>query len=280
MPCSTAARARSGHCHRDSGRPELAGSSHASALIATTTSGGLSRGDVRPSADHPARPDASRRTVCATWTPPAVGCRAGQRYGRCVAPRQPSTRSWPARPAHTMTYTGGHVPPARRAPGQTARSGTGWCVASTFTVSTAAPRSTRERPSRGPARHMREGLASTHAPTTLPAPQPPEPPNPARAVINLDDAPTPLHGQRGWRSGGRPARPLRGRYPAPVQLVAQRNDRLAGQDALDNSPTAGPSTGSILHTVRPACPTPGGSQKAVSPKLGANPARLARGASA
>jgi hypothetical protein len=102
-----------GHCHRDSGRPELAGSSHASALIATTTSGGLSRGDVRPSADHPARPDASRRTVCATWTPPAVGCRAGQRYGRCVAPRQPSTRSWPARPAHTMTYTGGHVPPAR-----------------------------------------------------------------------------------------------------------------------------------------------------------------------
>jgi hypothetical protein len=48
MPCSTAARARSGHCQRDSGRPEVAGSSHASALIATTTSGGESRGSSDP----------------------------------------------------------------------------------------------------------------------------------------------------------------------------------------------------------------------------------------
>jgi hypothetical protein len=48
MPCSTTARARSGHCHRDSGRPEVAGSSHASALIATTTSGGEGRGPSAP----------------------------------------------------------------------------------------------------------------------------------------------------------------------------------------------------------------------------------------
>ena len=40
MPCSMAARARSGVCQRASGAPLVAGNSHASALIATTTSGG------------------------------------------------------------------------------------------------------------------------------------------------------------------------------------------------------------------------------------------------
>jgi hypothetical protein len=44
IPCSMAARARSGACQRASGTPLAAGSSHASALIATTTSGGKDRG--------------------------------------------------------------------------------------------------------------------------------------------------------------------------------------------------------------------------------------------
>jgi hypothetical protein len=44
MPCSMAARARSGACQRESGTPLVAGSSHAIALIDTTTSGGKSRG--------------------------------------------------------------------------------------------------------------------------------------------------------------------------------------------------------------------------------------------
>jgi hypothetical protein len=42
MPCSTAARARSGQCQRASGTPAVVGSSQASALPATTTSGGNS----------------------------------------------------------------------------------------------------------------------------------------------------------------------------------------------------------------------------------------------
>src|SRR5829696_5301033 len=48
MPCSMAVRARSGACQRASGTPLLAGSSHARALIATTTSGGESRGPPGP----------------------------------------------------------------------------------------------------------------------------------------------------------------------------------------------------------------------------------------
>jgi hypothetical protein len=43
MPVSTAARARSAQCQRASGVPVAAGSSHASALTATTTSGGKTR---------------------------------------------------------------------------------------------------------------------------------------------------------------------------------------------------------------------------------------------
>src|SRR6478609_5754784 len=48
MPDSTAARARSGHCQRASGVSVFAGSSQASALIATTTSGGKTRGPSPP----------------------------------------------------------------------------------------------------------------------------------------------------------------------------------------------------------------------------------------
>ncbi|KLO44661.1 hypothetical protein ABW17_08185 [Mycobacterium nebraskense] len=50
MPCSTAARARSGHCQRASGCGLLAfvGNSQASALMATTTSGGKTRGPSSP----------------------------------------------------------------------------------------------------------------------------------------------------------------------------------------------------------------------------------------
>jgi len=44
IPCSMAARARSGACQRESGTPLVAGSSHAIALIVTITSGGKSRG--------------------------------------------------------------------------------------------------------------------------------------------------------------------------------------------------------------------------------------------
>lgn len=44
VPCSMAARRRSGACQRASGTPLVAGNSHASALIATTTSGGEDRG--------------------------------------------------------------------------------------------------------------------------------------------------------------------------------------------------------------------------------------------
>jgi hypothetical protein len=48
MPWSTAARARSGHCQRASGTPALVGNSQASALTATTTSGGKTRGPSSP----------------------------------------------------------------------------------------------------------------------------------------------------------------------------------------------------------------------------------------
>src|SRR6476620_11644976 len=50
MPCSTAARARSGHCQRASGwgLSAFTGSSQASALMATTTSGGKTRGPSSP----------------------------------------------------------------------------------------------------------------------------------------------------------------------------------------------------------------------------------------
>jgi hypothetical protein len=48
MPWSTAARARSAQCQRASGTPVAAGSSHASALTATTTCGGKTRGPSAP----------------------------------------------------------------------------------------------------------------------------------------------------------------------------------------------------------------------------------------
>jgi hypothetical protein len=50
MPDSTAARARSGHCQRASGwgGSAVAGNSQASALMATTTSGGKTRGPSSP----------------------------------------------------------------------------------------------------------------------------------------------------------------------------------------------------------------------------------------
>src|SRR5271166_259375 len=48
MPCSMAVRARSGQCQRASGTPAVEGSSQASALTATTTSGGKTRGSSSP----------------------------------------------------------------------------------------------------------------------------------------------------------------------------------------------------------------------------------------
>ena len=66
MPDSTAARTRSGHCQRASGVSVFAGSSQASALMATTTSGGKTEG-ILPEADRSVRPDAGRRSVCAIW---------------------------------------------------------------------------------------------------------------------------------------------------------------------------------------------------------------------
>src|SRR6476661_1124227 len=48
MPCSTAARAKSGQCQRASGAPAVVGSSQASALTATTTSGGKTGGSSSP----------------------------------------------------------------------------------------------------------------------------------------------------------------------------------------------------------------------------------------
>src|SRR5258707_7259627 len=54
ISCSTAARARSGHCQRASGwgLSAFAGNSQASALMATTTSGGENSGAVLPEADR------------------------------------------------------------------------------------------------------------------------------------------------------------------------------------------------------------------------------------
>ena len=63
---------------------------------------GKSSGAVLPEADRSSRPDPRRRSVCATWTPPAVVC-PGARSRRCPDPRPRTARSGPARHRNTVT---------------------------------------------------------------------------------------------------------------------------------------------------------------------------------
>ncbi len=100
MPGLTAARARSGDCQRASGVSVFAGSSQASALIATTTSREmvvLSRRSVKPT-----RRSSKKRLR--HWTTPPVVCRVVLRSRRCPDPRPWTERSGAAQHRNTVTY--------------------------------------------------------------------------------------------------------------------------------------------------------------------------------
>ena len=79
IPRATASTASSGALHRDSGTPDSAGSSQASALTPTTATGGKSPRPTGPWTIFQAGQALLGRTVCATSTPAAPPRRAARR---------------------------------------------------------------------------------------------------------------------------------------------------------------------------------------------------------